>query len=67
MSYDVTCHGMKFTFTVETIVNQFPVEKVQAVMAVDRSGTVKGLLSEGVSVIIYNRLLYIPSSDISSS
>ena len=58
---------MKFTFTVETIVNQFPVEKIQAVMAVDWSGTVECLLSEGVSVIIYNLLLYIPNRDISSS
>ena len=56
-----------FTFTVETVINQFPVEKVQAVVAVDRSGTVEGLLGEGVSVIIHNRLLYIPHSDISSS
>jgi len=54
-------------FTVETVINQFPVEKVQAVVAVDRSGTVEGLLGEGVSVIIHNRLLYIPHSDISSS
>jgi len=54
-------------FTVETIVNQFPVEKVQAVVAVDWSGTVERLLGERVSVIIHNRLLYIPHSDISSS
>ena len=55
------------TFTVETIVNQFPVEKIQAVMAVDWSGTVERLLGEGVAVIIHNRLLYIPHSDISSA
>lgn len=54
-------------FAVETIVEKFPVEKVEAVMAVDGSGTVKRLLSEGVSVIIYDLLLYIPHGDISSS
>ena len=50
-------YSCDLTFAVETVVNQFPVEKVQAVMAVDWSGTVERLLSEGVSVIIHNRLL----------
>ena len=36
-------------------------------VAVDGSGTVKGLLGEGVAVIIYDVLLYIPHGDISSS
>ena len=51
---------VKLTFTVETVVEELPVEEVQAVVAVDGSGTDEGLLGEGVAVIIYDRLLDVP-------
>ena len=54
------------TFAVESDVEEAAVEEIETVVAVHRPGTVERLLGEGVAVIIYNLLLYIPHRDISS-